>query len=471
MGWRLPHDGQQNRLSTLICTDEKTLSDLALHEAAASLRLTWVALGRDGGTLANFLLLSRTQGLEKLAVSRDVSHGEAVMAANHENISVAETARPADATRYYRPELDVLRFFAFMFVFITHRNDLAPIDKVAHPWFHAFTMAGVYGVPVFFLLSAFLISELLERERALTGRVDARAFYIRRVLRIWPLYFLVFFGLMVINLFLPGAGVSSLAKVLAFMFFAGNWYITFNNWIEYPVNPMWSLSVEEQFYIAIPFLAMLGRRALIWVNVAVLAVAYAVIAWYATGFPATPTFSGQWTNSFVQFQFFAGGMLLALFLRGRRPDWSIATRVAIFATGIVLWIVANSGLGITAEYPQSSILESLVGWPLVLGGSILMLVAMLGMPARYVPRPLAYLGRISYGMYLIHIFFFWIVYDKARPWLTEVTTDAGIPGWRDNIGQLIAFVVTVTLASLLYRFYEMPFLRLKRKYSKVPSGD
>ena len=96
------------------------------------------------------------------------------------------------SSRYYRPELDVLRFFAFMFVFITHRNDLAPIDPAAHPWFHAFTMTGVYGVPVFFLLSAFLITELLERERKLTGRINARAFYIRRILRIWPLYFLVF---------------------------------------------------------------------------------------------------------------------------------------------------------------------------------------------------------------------------------------------------------------------------------------
>lgn len=385
--------------------------------------------------------------------------------------ATSEAGRPSDPSRYYRPELDVLRFFAFMFVFITHRNDLAPIDKADHPWFHAFTMSGVYGVPLFFLLSAFLISELLERERALTGRVDARAFYTRRILRIWPLYFLVFFGLILLNPLLPGAGVDSVGKVLAFMFFAGNWFITFNGWIEYPVNPMWSLSVEEQFYIAIPFLAMLGRRTLIWVNIAVLAVAYGVIAWYANGFPPTPKFSGQWTNSFVQFQFFAGGMLLALFLRGKRPDWSMTARVALFASGVALWIVANKGLGITAEFPRSTILESLIGWPMVLAGCVLMLVSMLGMPTRYVPRWLAYLGRISYGMYLIHIFFFWIVYDKARPLLTQLTTDAGIPGWRDNIGQAIAFIATVALASLLYRFYEMPFLRLKRRFTVVPSRD
>lgn len=378
----------------------------------------------------------------------------------------------AQPERYYRPELDVLRFFAFLLVFVTHRNDLAPIDPVAHPFYHAFTMTGVYGVPVFFLLSAFLISELLQRERAATGRIDAKAFYVRRILRIWPLYFLVFFGLALIGwLFLPGAGVDSVGKVIAFMAFAGNWYITFNGWIEYPVNPMWSLSVEEQFYIAIPFLAMLGRRALVIVNVVVLVIAYSVIVWYASSFTPTSEFSGQWTNSFVQFQFFAGGMLLSLGLRGRRPGWSMLVRVALLAAAIGMWLVAFSVFGIKADWPRSTIAQSLAGWPLLLGGASLMLVSMLGMPARYLPRPLVYLGRISFGMYLIHIFFFWIVYDKARPWLSQVTDGAGVPGWRDNIGMALAFAATILTAGLLYRYYEMPFLRLKRRFTAVPSRD
>jgi peptidoglycan/LPS O-acetylase OafA/YrhL len=180
--------------------------------------------------------------------------------------------------RYYRPELDALRFFAFLCVFITHRNDLAPIDPVANPWYHAVTMSGVFGLPVFFLLSAFFITELLQREVAATGRVDARAFYIRRILRIWPLYFLVFFGLAALNLVVPGAGANSPAEIFSFVAFAGNWFITFNGWtIEYPVIPLWSLSVEEQFYVAIPLLAALSRRHLVAVNIAVLVVAYAVI--------------------------------------------------------------------------------------------------------------------------------------------------------------------------------------------------
>ncbi len=65
--------------------------------------------------------------------------------------------------RYYRPELDVLRFIAFMIVFIVHRMDFIPIDPAQHYWLYNICLLGDMGVPVFFLLSAFLITELLFR--------------------------------------------------------------------------------------------------------------------------------------------------------------------------------------------------------------------------------------------------------------------------------------------------------------------
>jgi peptidoglycan/LPS O-acetylase OafA/YrhL len=387
-----------------------------------------------------------------------------------ENVQGHDSGQTEPA-RYYRPELDVLRFFAFMLVFITHRNDLAPVDQHGHPWLYALSMIGVYGVPVFFLLSAFLITELLEREREATGRIDVRAFYVRRILRIWPLYFLIFFGLVLLNAIMPGAGADTPTKWLFFTLFAGNWYITFNGWIEYPVNPMWSLSVEEQFYIVIPFLALLGRRVLAAVNIAVLAVSYGVIVYYARGFTDASGFSGQWTNSFVQFQFFAGGMLLALVLRGRRPDWHIAIRLGLLALAVALWLVAFVVFGIKADFPRSTVGESLAGWPLVLGGAVLMLIGLLGTQPRFLPRPLIYLGRISYGLYMIHIFFFWLVYDKFKPQLTQIAAAAGMADWQDTFGAMVAFAASVALASLLYHGFEKRFLRLKRRFTLVPSRD
>lgn len=383
-----------------------------------------------------------------------------------EESSARQASGEGGPPRYYRPELDVLRFIAFMFVFFTHRNDLSPVDPLKHPWLYNLSLIGVYGVPIFFMLSAFLITELLQREQERTGTIHVRSFYVRRILRIWPLYFLVFYGLVLLNHYVPHVGADSPEKWAAFSLFAGNWYITLKGWIEYPVNPMWSLSVEEQFYIVVPFLAMLGRRALIAINIAVIAISYGVIVYYAQHI--TPGFSGQWTNSFVQFQFFAAGMLMALFLRGRVPDLPVSVRTAGVVLAVTLWLVAFTVFGIKADDPRSTVLQSLAGWPLVLGGAALMLVSLLGTPQRFLPSAFIYLGRISYGLYMIHAFFFYMVFVVWRPWFTETAESVGLATWRDVIAAVIAFGLTVSLASISYFLVERPFLHLKRRFSFIP---
>ncbi|HYX52309.1 MAG TPA: acyltransferase family protein, partial [Candidatus Limnocylindrales bacterium] len=103
--------------------------------------------------------------------------------------------------RFYRPELDALRFFAFFGVFVFHAapHERAFYDAAQAPhWLSSFLIssfgAGAYGVDLFFALSAYLITSLLLREREHLGEVDVRGFYVRRILRIWPLYlsFLLF---------------------------------------------------------------------------------------------------------------------------------------------------------------------------------------------------------------------------------------------------------------------------------------
>ncbi|HMJ63068.1 MAG TPA: acyltransferase family protein [Bryobacteraceae bacterium] len=140
--------------------------------------------------------------------------------------SEALTIAASTISRYYRPELDVLRLIAFLFVFLVHRMDFLPIDPAKHFWPYNICLLGDFGVPVFFLLSAFLITELLLRENDPAGTIHVKAFYMRRILRIWPLYFAVFFGLVLLARFLHGAGPRAPGSWLAFSFFAGNWYIS-----------------------------------------------------------------------------------------------------------------------------------------------------------------------------------------------------------------------------------------------------
>ena len=320
-------------------------------------------------------------------------------------------------SRYYRPELDGLRFFAFLCVFCFHRMDYVPLDPSRNPWLFKFSTAGSFGVPVFFLLSAFLITELLMREREATGTVHVKAFYVRRILRIWPLYFAAFFGLAVLNHFLPGVGPVTHSSWLAFSLFAGNWYIVKHGWIAGPVDPLWSISVEEQFYIVIPLvIAFAGRRGVRIASYLLLAIAYLVIVRYALH-PTTGD-NGEWTDSFVHFQFFCAGTLLALSLHGRLPRLPVLARLSGFVLGFACWFLCLR-LGVQSWEPHAGVAESIAGWALMLLGAILFFVSTLGTPERFIPRGLAYLGaHLLRSVYLPHANLVLRI-EKGGAWLHE----------------------------------------------------
>lgn len=373
--------------------------------------------------------------------------------------------------RFYRPELDVLRFLAFLSVFTVHRMDHLPIDSARHFWFYNICLLGNFGVPVFFLLSAFLITELLMREQDRLGTIHIRSFYMRRILRIWPLYFAVFYGLILLNHFIPNTGASDPLSWLAFTFFAGNWYICSHGWIPaFPVNPMWSISVEEQFYIAIPFIALYGRRfGLRIVSLTLMAIAYGMVIWYA--WQGRHGFSGQWTNSFVEFQFFSAGALLSLALKGRTPQWSLVLRFLGILTGIICLFVASVHFGVQADTPNSTVLQAPLGWALVLAATILFFLSLLGTPARYLPKPLIYLGRISYGLYLFHELVYTLVFHVWKAQFVRLSEFLRLGNWTGGVATAIAFATTILLAHLSYQFYERPFLRLKGRFPFIQSRD
>jgi peptidoglycan/LPS O-acetylase OafA/YrhL len=379
--------------------------------------------------------------------------------------------RPSTTSRYYRPELDVLRLFAFLSVFLVHRMDFLPIDPAKHFWLYNFCLLGDFGVPVFFLLSAFLITELLLRENDQAGTIHVKAFYMRRILRIWPLYFAVFFGLVLLARFLHGAGPTVPASWLAFTLFAGNWYISRYGWIPaYPVNPLWSISVEEQFYIAIPILAAYGGRSgLKAVSLFLLAIAYVLVINYARH--PTNRFSSQWTNSFVQFQFFSAGTLLSLYLNGRLPQWHVTVRMAAAVAAVGFWLAASLIFGVQADTPHSATLGAPIGWALLLAGTLLLFLSLLGIAPKYLPKPLVYLGRISYGLYVFHELVYFLVFKAGRRWLTHFSNVLHLPNWRNGIGTVFALGLTILVAHLSYRFYERPFLSLKKRFTFVPSRD
>jgi peptidoglycan/LPS O-acetylase OafA/YrhL len=366
----------------------------------------------------------------------------------------------------YRPELDALRFFAFLCVFSFHRMDYVGTDAVRDVWAFRFGTIGAFGVPVFFLLSAFLITDLLLRERDRTGAIHIQAFYMRRILRIWPLYFAAFFGLALLNRFVPGVSSNDPLSWLAFTFFSGNWYILHHGWIAGSVDPLWSISVEEQFYIVIPVLAALGgAKAVARASVTLLAFAYLTVFLYALHL--TPGDNGQWTNSFFQFQYFCAGTLIAVLLRGRLIRLSLPVRLLGFATAILCWLTAMIRFHVQSWNPQPSITGAFIGWLLVLIGTVLVFLCTLGTPSNLVPRWIAYLGRISYGLYIVHSLVFFLLFGLVGHIGRRFPAMRLAVGFQNNLGTILVLACSIGLAHLSYRYFERPFLRLKERFTFV----
>ncbi len=161
--------------------------------------------------------------------------------------------------RFYFPELDAIRVFLFLGVWAYHALPLQDHYYVEHrippvlaSLITTALKACMCSLDVFFILSAFLITELLLRERGLKGAVDLKAFYVRRLLRIWPLYFFVIALAGFLSLFDRSQTVGW-GYALSFLFFVGNWIMVFRGFPQASILiPLWSVSFEEQFYLLWP---------------------------------------------------------------------------------------------------------------------------------------------------------------------------------------------------------------------------
>lgn len=363
---------------------------------------------------------------------------------------------------FYHAELDVVRFFAFLAVFLHHAlpagSDLytgAGMPIAAVSWLLAIKQAGAYGVDLFFTLSSYLITELLIREHLTKGTLDIRAFYIRRALRIWPLYF-VFLGATVflIPLILPDDKFNA-HYVVSFALFAGNWVCAIEGLPFSVASPLWSISVEEQFYLAWPLLLLLfgvGRiRKLAFVMLGIALAVRTLLAVYDIGH------AGVWCNTLARLDPIALGALLAVTLRGRATGLNTVSRIAMGVASLMLFVIV-------AKYLKQDGLDSLITYPLAAIASVTLLVAALQTDAPILRRRpfswLVYLGRISYGLYVFHLFS-----------LTLMSKQSSLLGIPLNFERrfVLSFVLTVMLAAASYRWLELPFLRLKNRFARVPT--
>jgi peptidoglycan/LPS O-acetylase OafA/YrhL len=336
--------------------------------------------------------------------------------------------------------LDGLRAISVMAV-IWHHTSGTPGPLISQKGFH--------GVDLFFAISGFLITTLLVREWNRSGQISLRRFYTRRALRIFPLYYVT---LLLYILLVAGTrgGTAEAAQFFhnlpAFATYTSNWFVDLTQGDTVTFYFAWSLATEEQFYLLWPpllvFILVIGRRKpRIWPALAALATLIAIsqgvgffanaseLPWRILASPSLPILLGAAAAIIVNDQRAFNSVSAVLGRRWSAPITAVLLIIAIAAdTPQQIAQVLMVGLVVATCLMERTPLHPILRW-----------------------RPLVYVGVISYGIYLLH--------------MLCANVDRRIIHEQYGIALFAVTLITViTAASLSFRYFETPLLRLKRRF-------
>jgi peptidoglycan/LPS O-acetylase OafA/YrhL len=386
-------------------------------------------------------------------------------------LRAARSAGDDRSRRFYHPELDALRFFAFLCVFLHHTRShsrvvtVTPVNVngVSHgggsllvQLWKTFHFSLCSGVSLFFFLSAYLITTLLIMEREKTDTIHIGAFYVRRALRIWPLYFTYLLILLLLGLGIPVARMSTAEAFSTFGFYS-NWYK-----ILHPAQTaalaamLWSISIEEQFYLLCPLGARMLKRTGMLISCG-FALAGSCLLLYWLGAHGKFEDSYLRFNTFVQSLFLVGGALTALVIQKRDIRIPLVIRPLMLAAGLGTWLIAFLEFGTVSPLATFTTSQPLGHYVTGLVGVILIFFAFFGLDAKWIPRQVVYLGKISYGLYIWHILATW----ASEQVFGRTSASFALP--------MIALAVTIAISACSYRWLEKPFLSLKERFTFVVS--
>ena len=349
--------------------------------------------------------------------------------------------------------LDGLRALSILGVLWTHVWYVSGLEYYNRLQHYPVLKMGAFGVDVFFGISGFLITTLLLRERSKNGTISLRDFYLRRSLRIWPLYYATLGIYVLLVIFLQrGTGRDR----VFFHFLPG--YLTFTytwfaGWAASGAvfNFAWSLSVEEQFYVVWALVLRILRGLL-----PTLVMILMIFLRLSVHFNVLQNFI---LKDSLLWRIAAGisvpiclGAILAQILHSEK-GFRILRPILGSKWAAALWLL----LLLASLVPRQPFWQ-MIQWFLVaavVGSCVIREDNILAPFLRF--RPLAYIGLVSYGMYLLNT----LVLDVVNPVMNRI-------GLRHPLLKFPVFVAaTVLVAGISYRFFETPFLRLKDRFSKV----
>ncbi len=371
----------------------------------------------------------------------------------------------ATANKLYFENLDGLRFFCFLSVFLFHSFETDDPSIKSDAVFHFIKVTlfgnGFLGVNFFFVLSGFLITYLLIKEKKANNNIHIVNFWIRRILRIWPLYFAcVFYGFIIFPFtkILAGGVPSETANPWYYLGFISNFdYIQKGLPDAKGLGVLWSVAIEEQFYLAWPVILSFFAVKRFWVPLLFILSGSLVFR----AFNDVPILHEMHTLSCIG-DMALGGLGAWLILESgsfknkiqQLPRWSI---LMIYAAFIVVFLFRDELL--LSSYVLR-VMERLII------SSVMLLIILEQCYARrsfYKMENLKLptrLGVITYGLYCLHFIIISLTLGLTKK--AELNTNI----WQVTfLETIMALLITVGVSILSYRFFEKPFLRLKDKFA------
>jgi peptidoglycan/LPS O-acetylase OafA/YrhL len=383
------------------------------------------------------------------------------------------TLPSAPDTRIHFVGFTGLRFFLAYAVLIFHleifKADVELPSLIQRPYMRDL---GQTAVTCFFVLSGFLITYLLFVEKTVKESINVRAFYMRRILRIWPGYFMVLltglflwphvYPFVLHNHMQTTALSANIDKLSLFVFMLPNVVYLFAP-LSFFITHLWSVGVEEQFYAFWPWIVKkLNRYGLTLWGIIGLSIGIKLLVAFLLHFTQRGTISFFVLDrlylflGITRFDNMAIGALSAYYLFFHNDR---VKRLYPFWLGVLVWILFGfmSITDVFIPYFKAELYSFVFA---------LCLLAIALYPNYYQwldVRPLRYLGKISYGIYIYHLVptaFAVFGYKALFPYQDLV--------WYSNVSiYVLATLGTIVISSLSYRFIEKPFLNLKKNFERV----
>lgn len=357
-----------------------------------------------------------------------------------------------------------MRFFAALLVLVGHAESLRAEGRSFH---HLdFFNNGQHAVTFFFVLSGFLITFLLLKERIKTQTVQVKSFYWKRIVRIWPLYFmLLFIGIVLQPIFIeflklpyeiPYSWTESLHFFITFLpgivtFYFGN----------HLLEPLWSIGVEEWFYLLWgPLLKYVPKD--LWKWILVLLFLKLILNYFASLniFPSVLVY----VIKMMRFEaLFIGGLFACTFFTSINLQEKLSKiRLLMLLTSIFsCFLITFNGsffnqllLKIGVENKSLNLLVCSL-----LFGLLIWSIAWKNEKTKFLDAPIMnYLGEISYGIYMYHLLVITIIWAVLKPLNLEFKLET-------FLYHLLGITLTICLAALSKTYFENPILKLKNRFS------